>query len=124
MQRITPDDLNFGMSGDPDPMFAGQIITYRIKIFPYYSTNWVTEITHVEDHGYFIDEQRFGPYKLWHHRHYFVDLEDHVLMTDEVNFKLPFGILGRLAFKLFIKKKLTHIFSYRTRKLDELFSKN
>lgn len=122
LQQITPDDLNFKLTpNSPEPMFPGQIISYRIKIFPFYSSNWVTEITHVVDKVYFIDEQRFGPYKMWHHRHFFVDLKDQVLMFDEVNFKLPFGLLGRIFFPIIVKPKLKHIFAFRKERLQLFF---
>ena len=82
---------------------------------------WMTEIRTVKENSYFIDEQRFGPYSLWHHRHSFEEIEGGVLMTDEVNYKLPFGVLGDVAHALFIKKKLAHVFEYRKKALIELF---
>lgn len=124
LQMITPDDLNFEITnGEPDQMFAGQLITYKINIFPLISSNWTTEITHVQENKYFIDEQRFGPYKLWHHKHSFTELGDQVFMKDEVHFKLPFGFLGRLFFPILIKPKLQHIFNFRYKKLETLFGK-
>lgn len=124
LQTITPDDLNFEITnGEPEQMFAGQLITYKINIFPLISSNWTTEITHVQENKYFIDEQRFGPYKLWHHKHSFTELGDQVFMKDEVHFKLPFGFLGRLFFPILIKPKLQHIFNFRYKKLETLFGK-
>lgn len=124
LQVITPDDLSFKItSSDLDKMFKGQIITYRIGLFPMVKTNWVTEITAVEDSRYFIDEQRFGPYALWHHLHSFEVTEDgKVLMKDKVHFKLPFGPLGKIAYPLFIKQKLKGIFEFRFKKLERLFN--
>jgi len=124
LQKITPDDLDFIItSGEPEPMFAGQLITYKIKLFPFLRSSWITEITHVSNSDYFIDEQRFGPYKMWHHLHRFTSLENKVLMEDIVHFKLPLGWLGRLFFPILIKPRLQHIFQYRYRKLEELFGK-
>ena len=124
LQVITPDDLSFQItSSEVGKMFKGQIITYRISLLPGVTSNWVTEITAVEDKQYFIDEQRYGPYSMWHHLHSFEELEDgRVLMKDKVHFKPPMGPLGRLAYSLFIKKKLQGIFEFRFKKLDELFN--
>lgn len=124
LQVITPDDLSFQItSPEVEKMFKGQIITYRIGLLPGVTSNWVTEITAVEDKQYFIDEQRYGPYSMWHHLHSFEELEDgRVLMKDKVHFKPPMGPLGRLAYSLFIKKKLQGIFEFRFKKLDELFN--
>lgn len=123
LQLITPDNLDFQITNEVnEAMFAGQIINYKIKIFPFYSSNWTTEITQVKEMKYFIDEQRFGPYKMWHHRHLFEELDDQVLMIDEVYFKLPFGFIGRLFFPILIRPKLKQIFEYRHTKLEELFN--
>lgn len=124
LQVITPDDLSFQItSPEVEKMFKGQIITYRIGLLPGVTSNWVTEITAVEDKQYFIDEQRYGPYSMWQHLHSFEELEDgRVLMKDKVHFKPPMGPLGRLAYSLFIKKKLQGIFEFRFKKLDELFN--
>ena len=122
LEVMTPSDMHFNItSTDVAPMFEGQIITYRIQIFPLFSTNWVTEITHVEHQRAFVDEQRFGPYKMWHHRHSFTPRGNGVNMTDEIHFKLPLGCLGRLAYPIIVKPKLKKIFAFRRQKLMELF---
>ena len=125
LERITPDELSFNITKENlDPVFEGQIITYKIGLFPMIRSNWVTEITNAKENDYFIDEQRFGPYKFWHHLHKFVDLDGQVLMYDEVNFKLPFGFIGRLFYPLVVKPKLERIFNYRKEVLEELFQRN
>ena len=106
-----------------DKMFAGQIIVYDITPLPLFKTEWVTEITHVENHKYFIDEQRFGPYALWHHKHELVAIDGGVLMNDTIHYKIPFGILGQIANFLFIRKQLETIFNFREEKLEALFGK-
>lgn len=102
-------------------MYAGQIITYIIKPMLGIPVKWMTEITHVKEGEYFIDEQRFGPYKLWHHRHSFKETPTGVEMYDEVNYVLPFGVLGTIAHSLFIRKRIEHIFEYRTEVLEKMF---
>lgn len=125
LQKLTPENLDFKItSPELGPVHQGQIITYGIKIVPLFRTNWVTEITHVEPLRMFVDEQRFGPYKLWHHKHTFEAREDGVLMTDEVHFKLPFSLVAPLAFRLFVQKKLTTIFTYRKEILHTLIQNN
>jgi ligand-binding SRPBCC domain-containing protein len=122
LAKITPKEMGFIItSGTPEQMFAGQIITYKIGIFPGIKSNWVTEITQVKEKAFFIDEQRFGPYKMWHHEHHFKKTEDGVLMTDRVTFKIPFGIFGRLAYLIFTKGKLYQIFSFRSQMLSDFF---
>lgn len=123
LATITPPEMGFVItSGQPEKMFPGQIITYKVSPFPGFVTNWVTEITHVLAGSYFVDEQRFGPYQMWHHIHRFEEKQSGVLMTDQVSYKLPFGFIGRIAHGLFVKAQLKRIFEFREQKLDELFN--
>ncbi|MFN8115984.1 MAG: SRPBCC family protein [Bacteroidia bacterium] len=127
LAKITPPDMGFIITSDKkdgEKMYAGQIITYIIKPMLGIPVKWMTEITHVKEGEYFIDEQRFGPYKLWHHRHSFKKTVNGVEMNDEVNYVLPMGILGTIAHKLFIRKRIEYIFEYRTKVLDDFFKKN
>tara|TARA_R110001583_G_scaffold10179_7_gene47348 strand:- start:2425 stop:2910 length:486 start_codon:yes stop_codon:yes gene_type:complete len=122
LKTITPDYMSFDIiSGDDKPMFAGQIIQYIVTPVLGIKTNWVTEITHVVDKKYFVDEQRFGPYALWHHKHFIKEIEGGVEMEDIIDYKIPFGFLGRLVHPILVKPKLTEIFNYRTEKLIALF---
>ena len=122
LEKITPQNMSFQItSALSEKVYEGQIITYNIGILPFYKTPWVTEITHIKDMVYFIDEQRIGPYKLWHHQHTFEEDRDGVLMTDTVSFALPFAVLGHLAFYLSIKKQLKKIFEYRQQVLIKIF---
>jgi len=124
LAKITPAEMGFNItSGNPGKMFAGQIISYEIGIFPFVKSNWVTEITQVKNNVYFIDEQRFGPYRMWHHEHHFAVRENGVFTTDRVTYKIPFGFIGKIAHYLFIRKKLLYIFSYRSEILFNFFSK-
>lgn len=121
LQQITPSQLGFSIisSHHREKMYAGQIIEYTVKPILGIPLYWMTEITHVEDKKYFIDEQRFGPYCLWHHQHHFKEVENGVEMTDIVHYKLPLGILGRIAHGLFVKKQLKEIFDYRYKVVAE-----
>lgn len=124
LNEITPPDLNFEItSGDVDEMYTGQIITYRIGILPGIKQNWITEITAVEKNKMFIDEQRFGPYKFWHHKHFFREETNGVLVTDVVHYALPFGVFGSIAHRLFVKNRLNRIFDFRYDYLHEKFNK-
>jgi ligand-binding SRPBCC domain-containing protein len=104
-------------------MYAGQIIEYKVRPVLGIPIYWMTEITHVEDCKYFIDEQRFGPYSLWHHQHHFKAIEGGVEMMDIVHYKIPFWVLGDVANGLFVKKQLTNIFEYRYTAIEQLFPK-
>ena len=122
LKTITPDYMGFEIiSGADRPMFEGQIIQYIVTPVAGIKTKWVTEITHVKEGEYFVDEQRFGPYALWHHKHFIKPIEGGVEMEDVIDYKLPFGILGRLAHPILVKSKLKEIFDYRTNKLNDLF---
>ncbi len=122
LKTITPAHMGFNMlSGGERKMFPGQIIQYTVSPFPFYSTKWVTEITHVKEGTYFVDEQRFGPYALWHHKHFLKPINEGVIMEDIIDYKVPFGILGQLAQGLIVKRQLLRIFHFREQKLKELF---
>ena len=122
LKVITPDYMGFEiLSGADRPMYAGQIIQYIVTPILGIKTNWVTEITHVIPKEYFVDEQRFGPYSLWHHKHFLKEVEGGVLMEDIIDYKLPFGILGKWFQPILVKPKLEEIFSHRKEKLEELF---
>jgi len=125
LQTITQEGMGFKViSKHHGPvMYAGQIIEYKLKPLLGIPVYWMTEITQVKNKEYFIDEQRFGPYKLWHHQHHFKAIEGGVEMTDIVHYKNPLWWLGRLANALFVKKKLQKIFEYRFQKVEELFGK-
>ena len=125
LQTMTPDNMGFKVISKHhgDKMYAGQIIEYTVKPVLGIPLYWMTEITQVKDKEYFIDEQRFGPYSLWHHQHHFKAIEGGVEMTDIVHYKNPLGILGRMANSLFVQKQLRGIFDYRFKKVEELFGK-
>jgi len=126
LNKITPPEMGFSIqyiSGE-NKTYAGQIIAYRIKILPGLSVNWVTEISHVIDQHYFVDEQRMGPYAFWHHQHHFNEIDGGTEITDEVNYAIPLGMLGRLAHWLFVGRKVNAIFDYRSAALTNFFNKN
>lgn len=109
------------LSGDDRKMFPGQIIQYIVTPVLGIPMKWVTEITHVQDKKYFVDEQRFGPYALWHHKHFFTEIEGGIEMEDIVDYKVPMGFIGQLVHPFLVKPKLNEIFGYRTKKLVEMF---
>lgn len=122
LKRITPDYMGFKIvKGAESSMYAGQIIEYVVTPLFGVSTTWVTEITHVKEPEYFVDEQRFGPYALWHHKHFIKPIENGVEMVDIVDYKIPFGFLGQLAQPLVVSPKLKEIFEYRREALIKLF---
>lgn len=126
LAKITPSKMDFRIlhiSGN-GKMYAGQIIRYKIKALPFYSVNWVTEITHVHEPFYFVDDQRFGPYALWHHQHHFKAVEGGTEMIDEVSYAIPFGWLGSFAHWLFVGREVNTIFNHRFETLEKQFRKN
>jgi ligand-binding SRPBCC domain-containing protein len=123
LKRITPDYMGFDIiSGAERKMFPGQIIQYRLTPILGIPFRWVTEITHVQEGEFFVDEQRFGPYTFWHHKHFINKTENGVVMEDIVDYKLPLGPLGWLAHVLFVRAKVKQIFDYREKALNEIFN--
>jgi len=122
--KITPSHMGFKIlyQSGGDTTYSGQIIRYEVSILPGVTVHWVTEITHVSEYKYFVDEQRFGPYALWHHQHWFEKVPGGVLMTDEVNYAIPFGPLGRLANWLFVERQVNAIFDHRFQILGDYFA--
>jgi ligand-binding SRPBCC domain-containing protein len=125
LQEITPKEMGFTVLSKhkTDKMYPGQIICYHVKPVLNIPLFWMTEITHVRDKEYFVDEQRYGPYNFWHHQHFFSAVEGGVLMEDLLHYKLPLGPLGALANSLFVSKKLNAIFNYRKPVLEAKFGK-
>lgn len=125
LKKITPSSMDFVVTSNngDDDMYAGMIVTYVLRPMLGIRTKWVTEITHVKNKEYFVDEQRLGPYKMWHHQHKIEPIEGGVLMTDIVTYIPPMGWLGAIANSLFIRKKLKEIFDFRTQAVNENFGK-
>ena len=122
LKTITPDYMGFEIvSGADSSMYPGQIIQYIVTPVLGIKTKWVTEITNVKEGKYFVDEQRFGPYALWHHKHFIKPIEGGIEMEDIIDYKIPFGILGQCVHPFLVKPKLKEIFEYREQKLIELF---
>lgn len=122
LQVITPDYMGFKvLTTVPEKMYEGLMIAYKVSPVMKIPLNWVTEIKYVHDAQFFVDEQRTGPYKMWHHEHHFKAVEGGVEMTDIVSYELPLGFLGRFAHWLFVRKQLEGIFEYRFKKVEELF---
>lgn len=121
---ITPEQLNLKFTNEVygDTIYAGQIITYKVKPLLGIPLFWLTEITHVEPLRFFVDEQRRGPYALWHHQHHFKSIAGGTEMTDIIHYQLPFGPLGNLALPI-VKKQLAQIFAYRRQKVEVLFGR-
>lgn len=120
---MTPEYLNLKFTNElyGDEMYPGQVMTYNVRPVLGIPMFWMTEITHVVPKKFFVDEQRFGPYAMWHHQHHFEEVEGGVLMTDLIHYKAPLGFLGDIAVALFIKKQLEGIFVFRKQKVEELF---
>ena len=123
LKEITPDYMGFDITSDnlTDKMYPGMIIRYRVRPVLGIPLTWVSEITHIVEGRYFIDEQRIGPYAMWHHQHLIEPDGDGVMMTDIISYKPPMGFLGSIANWLFIKGQLEDIFAYRKEALDKRF---
>ena len=122
LEEITPKDLHFTIISDvPAEIYTGLLIRYRLVVPPGVPTGWLTEIKAVEAPRRFVDEQRFGPYRLWFHEHGFRPVDGGVECEDIVHYALPLGWLGRLAHGLFVRRQLEGIFAHRARVLSQRF---
>ena len=121
---ITPNYMKFKITDcDFKPVYQGQIIQYTVRPLLNIPLKWVTEITHVVKENDFVDEQRFGPYSLWHHKHFLREIDGGIEMEDIIHYKIPLGFIGEFLNSLFIKNQLKEIFEYRKNKLIEIFGK-
>ncbi len=125
LKEITPASMNFIVTSHsiPEKIYAGMMITYKVSPVLGIPLNWCTEITQVSHLQYFVDEQREGPYRIWHHQHILEEIQGGVRMIDIIHYKVPFGILGKLANILFVKKQLKGIFEFRFKRVEEIFGK-
>lgn len=124
LSKITPSEMGFEtLSEVPEKMYPGLFIHYKVSPLFGIKMNWTTEITYVQEPNYFVDEQRVGPYAIWHHEHHFKEIDGGVEMLDRVNYKIPFGVLGKIAHPIVVKSKLEEIFEFRIRAVEEIFGK-
>lgn len=124
LEKITPPEMDFRIvSGSERSMYPGQLIEYKVRPMPGFGTIWVSEITQVEEGKYFVDEQRSGPYAMWHHTHFVRPVDGGVEIEDLVRYKLPLGRFGSLFHGLLVKPQLQKIFAYRKARMEELFGK-
>jgi ligand-binding SRPBCC domain-containing protein len=122
LNEITPPDMNFEIhAGGDRKMYLGQLIEYRVEFIKGIRTLWLTEIAHIRDCEYFVDEQQIGPYRFWYHEHTFGEIPQGTRMIDHVTYVMPFGFLGDLLNLLWIEKRLRKIFDFRKLKIVELF---
>jgi len=124
LKEITPNYMGFDIMHTYQPsekMYEGMIIGYKVSPLLGIKTTWLTEITHIQENKFFIDEQRIGPYTMWHHQHFIEPIENGVLMTDIVTYQPPFGFIGAIANKLVIHSKVRQIFEYRTIALEKRY---
>jgi ligand-binding SRPBCC domain-containing protein len=115
LKDITPPDMGFDILSEdlPQRIYPGMMILYKVKPLLGIPLTWLTEITQVKEGFYFVDEQRYGPYSLWHHEHHLEEKGSQTIMTDIVHYQVPMGLLGELVNKLVVKKKLGEIFNHR-----------
>jgi len=120
--RMTPPSLAIEITSEPPPrMVPGMIITYTIRPLLGIPVRWVTEITHVREPNLFVDEQRFGPYRFWHHQHHFREVDGGIEIADLVHYSLPFGVIGRVLGGSYVRRQLAGVFSFRRTFLEETF---
>jgi ligand-binding SRPBCC domain-containing protein len=123
LNKITPEHVSFEILSDIEgvEMYEGMIIQYNIAPLLGIKMNWVTEITHIREKQYFIDEQRFGPYGFWHHQHWFEEKDGGTLMKDILHYKVPYGIIGTIANALFVEKMVHQIFDFREETIEKIW---
>lgn len=124
LENITTDELSFQKLHDiPDKMYEGMLMQLRLKPFLGIPIDWLTEITHIKEKEYFIDEQRVGPFRFWHHEHRVLPIEGGVEIQDTVHYVMPFSIFGRFVHWLFLRKQVENIFIYREETMEKVFGR-
>jgi ligand-binding SRPBCC domain-containing protein len=121
--KITPAEMNFKtlyITGG-ETMYAGQLMSYKVSPFPFMRIRWTTEIKVAKYQQHFIDEQKFGPFAMWYHQHFFEVKDGGVEMIDEISYAIPFGFLGRLANSLLVEKQVKNIFKFRKEAVERIF---
>lgn len=122
LREITPPSLDFRIIGDPPTeMYEGLMIEYSVRPLPFMRARWLSEITHLQPPFYFVDEQRVGPYALWHHEHRIEKCADGVIMHDAVTYGLKQPLIDGMLNRFIVHPQILSIFEYRRTKLDELF---
>ena len=122
LKEITPDYMGFEIQTElPEKMYPGMMIQYKVSPILGIKMTWVTEITHVEHEKFFVDEQRVGPYSMWHHQHHIQEIPGGILMEDIIDYQPPMGLLGDIANSLFIARQLNEIFAYRKEAVEKRF---
>ncbi|MBN2502155.1 MAG: SRPBCC family protein [Anaerolineales bacterium] len=122
LNEMTPPDMKFEIiQGGEASMYPGQLIEYRVQFMPVFKSRWLTEIAHVQAKRFFVDERRIGPYRFWYHEHHFAAVENGTLIRDQVTYVLPFGLLGEIVHRLWVRPRLKTIFDFRREKVKALF---
>lgn len=124
LAKITPS-VGFSITSDIQPdeiMYPGILISYTVAPLAGIKMNWLTEITHIREKEYFVDEQRFGPFAFWHHQHHFKEIEGGITMEDILTYAIPYGFIGRIVNSLAVEKKVLDIFKTRENKINEIFN--
>ena len=124
LKVITPDYLGIEITSQQEDkkMYPGMIITYQVSPLAGIKMNWATEITHIKEYESFVDEQRIGPYYMWHHEHHFTENNQGVLMEDIVTYARPWYGFGDIGHSMIVKPRLEEIFNYRYESADMLFN--
>ena len=122
LSKLTPPEMHMTIiSGADRPMYAGQVLQYSVTPLPGFKTKWVSEITQYEHNKYFVDDQLFGPYAFWHHKHFVHEIEGGVELEDIIDYKVPLGWLGQFVHPFLVRPKLEAIFKYRKEQMEALF---
>lgn len=122
LSKITPPEMGFIITSPKQAeMYPGMFITYKVSPALGIKLNWITEITQINEKVFFIDEQRKGPYSIWHHEHHFREVDGGVEMHDILYYSIPFGFLGSIADMVFVRNKVRRIFEYREKRILEMF---
>jgi ligand-binding SRPBCC domain-containing protein len=120
LEQITPPWLNFALEPpEPEQIETGTLIAYRLRLHGV-PVRWVSRIEEWDPGREFVDVQIRGPYRRWHHRHRFEPIDGGTKVTDRVEYELPFGPLGELAWTLFVRRDLGRIFDHRRRAVAKL----
>jgi len=119
LETLTPPWLHFSVrTPRPIDMQRGTLIDYKLRLHGI-PVRWRSEISTWDPPHQFVDEQRKGPYRYWHHLHTFEDVPNGTLVRDFVRYSMP---LGFILHPLLVRRDLTQIFEYRREAMCGIFT--
>ena len=114
LNTITPDFFHVTVTSKvPEKIYAGLMISYRMKAVFGIPMAWLSEVSHCEEPKRFVYQQRIGPFKFWSHEVCLTEQDQGIILEDIMFYAMPLGWLGEFINSVLIANKLEQIFDTR-----------